>query len=189
MKKSLSAALFAAALCSPWVAHAQESYVKFGVGQGHYSMNGNSADKTGASLAFGQTLAENWGYEIGYVNFGKWSGSDTVGTQTSSASVHTQSLYAALVGNLPLHESFSLFGKVGASVNYTKAKMSLTDTATPSNNFSFSDSETKVKPMVGVGAAYHFNKQLAATAEYQYFGKVIGDLKVSGWTLGLKYGF
>lgn len=189
MKKSLSAALIAAALCSPWVAQAQETYVKFGVGQGHYSMNGASADKTGASLAFGQTLAENWGYEIGYANFGKWSGSETSGSQTTSASVHTQSLYAALVGTLPLHESFSLFGKVGAAVNYTKGKISLSDSATPSNNFSRSDSETKVKPMIGVGAAYHFNKQLAATAEYQYFGKVVDELKVSGWTLGLKYGF
>ena len=43
--------------------------------------------------------------------------------------------------------------------------------------------------MIGVGAAYHFNKQLAATVEYQYFGKVVDELKVSGWTLGLKYGF
>ena len=189
MKKSLSAALLVAALCSPWVAHAQESYVKFGIGQGHYSARGADSDQTGASIAFGQMLMENWGYEVGYVNFGNWSGSLTSGTQTTDVSLRSQAVYAAVVGNLPLHESFSLFGKLGASVNYTKAKLSLTDTAVPANNFRDDGSDTTVKPMVGIGAAYHFNKQLAATVEYQYFGKVEGDLKLSAWTLGLKYGF
>ena len=189
MKKSLSAALLAAALCSPWVAHAQESYVKFGVGQGHYSARGADADQTGASLAFGQTLTENLGYEIGYTNFGNWSGSMTAGTQTTSVSIRSQAVYAAVVGNLPLNESFSLFGKLGASVNYTKGKVSLTDTAAPENNFRDSGSDTKVQPTIGVGAAYHFNKQLAATVEYQHFGKVEGDLKLSAWTIGVKYGF
>ncbi len=189
MKKSLSAVLVVAALSAPWIAQAQESYVKFGVGQGHYKVDGADADKTGFSVAFGQSLSENWGYEIGYMNFGKWSGSETAGTVKQESSLHTQAVYAAAVGTLPLHENFSLFGKLGLSANYTKAKFSSVDTATPANNVSGSDSETKVKPMVGIGAAFNFTKQIAATVEYQYFGKVLDELKVDAWTIGLKYGF
>ncbi len=189
MKKTLSAVLVAAALGAPWVAQAQESYVKFGVGQGQYKIEDASADKTAVSLAFGQSLSENWGYEIGYLNFGKWSGSTTVGTATEKISLNAHALYAAAVGTLPINESFSLFGKVGLSANYTKAKFTTIDTGTPPINRSESDSETKIKPMIGIGANFNFTKQIAATLEYQYFGKVVEDLKVGAWTLGLKYGF
>lgn len=56
MKKSLSAVLVVAALSAPWATHAQESYVKFGVGQGRYKMDGQDADKTGVSIA----LVSRW---------------------------------------------------------------------------------------------------------------------------------
>ncbi len=189
MKKSLSAALLAAALCSPWVAHAQETYVKFGVGQGHYSARGADSDQTGASIAFGQMLMKNLGYEIGYMYFGKLSGRETTDTDNQKVSLQAHSLYVAAVGHLPLNESFSLFGKLGASLNYTKWKLTETDIAQPDNVERYSHSDTKIKPMIGVGAAYNFSKQLAATVEYQHFGKAEGDLKLSAWTLVLKYGF
>ncbi len=189
MKKLLLSAFTAVTLCLSCAAQAQESYVKFGVGQGHYKMDGLDSNKTGVSLAFGQSLSENWGYEIGYMHFGKWAGSQTVGTVTDKVSFRTQSLYAAAVGTLPLNEYFSLFGKLGVAANYTQGDFSSVDTALPANNFKASDSETKYKPMAGIGAAYHFDKQIAATIEYQYFGKVSGDLKIDAWTVGLKYGF
>lgn len=123
------------------------------------------------------------------MTFGKWSGSETVATVTEKASIRTQSLYAALVGTLPLNESFSLIGKIGVAANQTKGTFSVTDTAEPANNQSSSDRDTKIKPMIGIGAAYNFTKEIAATIEYQHFGKVLGDLKVDAWTVGLKYGF
>ncbi len=189
MKKSLSAALLAAALCSPWVAQAQENYVKFGIGQGHYKQHDREGDQAGGSIAFGHTFTQNFGVEVGYMHFGNWSGTTTTGTQTTKESFRAQSLYAALVGIMPLHDSFSLFGKLGASVNHSEWKSALTDTTLPGIVDREKSSKTEVQPMVGVGAAYHFTKQIAATVEYQYFGEVEGDVKLSAWTLGLKYGF
>lgn len=189
MKKSLSAALLAAALCSPWVAHAEETYVKFGAGQGHFEQRGASDNESAASLAFGQLLTENLGYEIGYMHFGKLSGTETTATDNQQFSFQAQSLYAAVIGNLPLNESFSLYGKLGASLNHSKWKVTETDIGVPANVERYSRSDTQIKPMIGVGAAFHFTKQIAATVEYQHFGKTEGDVKLSAWTLGLKYGF
>lgn len=189
MKKSLLAALMSTALFTPWAAQAQESYLKFGVGQGQYKAGGSSESQTAVSLAFGQSLGQNWGYELGYMNFGKLSDSGTEGTETANVSFRTQSIYAAAVGTLPLGDSFSLFGKLGVAVNYTKVRASFAETSIPGGGFSRSESETKTKPMIGIGAAYNFSKQLAATAEYQYFGEVVDGMKADAWTLGLKYGF
>lgn len=189
MNKSLLAVLAASALCSSWMAQAEENYVKFGIGQGHYKLDGRSSDETGASLAFGQSLTENWGWEIGYLTAGKWSGSSTSGGVKQSLSLRTQSLYAALVGTLPLNDSFSVYGKLGLAADYTKANARLTTNAVPPVTTRVSDSDTKYKPMIGIGAAYNFSKELAGTVEYQHFGKVGNDLKLSAWTVGLKYGF
>lgn len=196
MKKSLSVALLGAALWSPWSAQAQQiqapqSYLKLGVGQGHYKESGASADKTGASIAFGQSFSPVWGYEIGYMHFGRWSGTETTGTVTDKASLRSEALYAALVGTLPLSDTFSLYGKVGVTVNRTKFNTTSTDTATtPATVTRESDKMTKTRPMAGLGVAYQFTKEWAATAEYQYFDKAAdGDLKLQSWTVGLKYNF
>lgn len=193
MKKSFFAVLAVAALYAPWAVQAEESYVKVGVGQGQYKVPGDSERKTAFSLAFGQSLSENWGYELGYINFGKVSGNENMVGIDTRVSARTESLYAAAVGTLPLNESFSLFGKLGIAVNHSK--MNITGTipgptpGAPAQVLRITESETKAKPMIGVGAAYNFSKQIAVTAEYQYFGKVSEDLKVDSWTVGLKYGF
>ncbi|MEY5003703.1 MAG: hypothetical protein RL678_1512 [Pseudomonadota bacterium] len=193
MKKSFLAVLAVAALYVPWAAQAEESYVKVGVGQGQYKIPGDSERKTAFSLAFGQSLSENWGYELGYINFGKVSANGTEAGLDVRTQARTESLYAAAVGTLPLSESFSLFGKLGIAVNYTKFNSVIAVPnpipGGPAQALRASESETKAKPMIGVGAAYNFSKQIAVTAEYQYFGKVYSDLKVDAWTVGLKYGF
>ncbi len=196
MKKSLLAALLGAALWSPWAAHAEEmqapqSYLKLGVGQSHLKVDGASADKTSAAIAFGQMMSPTWGYEVGYLHVGKWSGSETDGNVTDSVSLRTQALYAAVVGNLPLSDSFSLFGKLGVTANRSKVSARETDNGTtPPTVERFSDKTTKVQGTIGIGVAYNFTKDVAAIAEYQYFGKADdGDLKLQAWTVGVKYGF
>jgi OOP family OmpA-OmpF porin len=182
MKKTLLAALMGAALLSPWAAHAENSYVKFGVGQSKYSVEGVSENKTGIALAFGQSLNANWGYEAGYVNFGKVSDSyiDSDTGALESGSLRSEAVYAAGVGTLPFNDTFSAYGKLGIAAVRTKASFS----------DGISGQETKTNLMAGVGFAYNFTKDLAATVEYNYYGKSVDNLiKLSTWTVGLKYGF
>ncbi len=193
MKKSFFAVLAVAALYAPWAVQAEESYVKVGVGQGHYDVDLISSHETALSLAFGQTLSDNLGYEIGYFHFGKNSYAFGTAADGERGSINTQSLYAAAVGTVPLGESFSLFGKLGVAVNHSKGEF-VENTSGPAAGAPISStrttvSETKTTPIIGVGAAYNFSKQVAVTAEYQYFGKVADGLKVDVWTVGLKYGF
>ena len=93
-------------------------------------------------------------------------------------SVQTQSFYVAGVGNLPLTDAFSAFGKVGVSVNHFTTKT----TGLGGNT------ETKARALLGLGLAYNFTKEIAGTLEYQYFGKV-EQVKISALTVGVKYGF
>lgn len=189
MKKSLLAVVVGAALCLPWVAQAQESYVKFGVGQANHKVDDGRESATAFSIAFGQSLSENFGFELGYMNFGSVDSSTRSGTVLLRHKSRTQSLYAAAVATLPLAESFSVIGKLGVAANYSKFSNTTTGAPDPANNGRDSDSETKLSPMIGLGAAYNFTKQVAATVEYQYFGKVADGLKADVWTVGLKYGF
>ncbi len=189
MKKSVGVAVAAAFLAMAGAAQAQQSYVKAGAGQGQYTADGQGETETALSLAFGQSLSENWGYEVGYIHFGNLSNSSGTATSGARSSLSTQSLYAAAVGTLPLGESFSLFAKLGLSVNYSELKVSGFDSGPPAATVRYKKSDTSFEPMAGIGAAFNISKQVAVTAEYQYFGKVTGGLKVDAWTLGLKYGF
>lgn len=187
MKKKLFAALMGVALLSSAAAHAESSYVTVGAGRSEYRADGESENKTAISLAFGQSLGENWGYELGYINFGSLSGVETDDNETISAKLRVQSVYAAAVGTLPFSESFSLFAKAGLAVNYAKASATYADGSVTASG---SESETKVGPMLGLGLAYSFTKEVAATVEYRYFHDVVdGGLKASALTAGIRYSF
>ena len=190
MKKTLSVALLGGALLLASAAHAQDSYVSVGVGQSEYSAGDGKEHKTAASLAYGQSLDQNFGYEIGYVNFGKLSGTADApggGGGSVSGSMRSQALYLSGVGTLPVSESLSLFGKLGVAAVYSKATGSFSSS---NSSGSGSESESKAKLMAGVGVSYRFTKDVAATFEYQYFGKTFdNEVRLTAWTLGVKYGF
>lgn len=187
MKKNLLAALLGVALLSSAAAQAEDTYVSVGAGRSEYKLDGDSENKTAISLAFGQSLGENWGYELGYLNFGSLPMSGDDEGVIFSDKLRVQSVYAAAVGTLPISEAFSLFAKAGLSLNYAKVKGTATENG---ESFGYKDSDTKVGPMLGVGLAYNFTKQVAAMAEYRYFHEVIdGGVKASALTAGIRYSF
>jgi opacity protein-like surface antigen len=169
MKKSLIAALLGCGLAAPLFAHAENSYVSVGVGNSSYDHPDFNEDATGVSLAFGQSVTDVIGYELGYVHFGS--------AKSAGVTLETQSVYLAGVGTYPLSEAFSVYGKLGATINrYTE------------DSAFFKDSETKLRPLIGAGLNYKFNKEWSAGLEYVYFGEY-SDLTMSMWSANLRYHF
>lgn len=179
MQKKLLTALLGAVLVLPMAAQAEGSYLKVGIGQSEYKADGDSENKTAASLAYGFALDKNFGVELGYMNFGKIRSV----TDDYSYSLQNQSVYLAGVGSLQITDDFSLYGKLGVSLNHTK-------TAESSPDASESRSESTTKPLIGLGLSYNFTKEIAGTLEYTYVGKIPDtEVKMSLLTLGVKYGF
>lgn len=179
MQKKLLAALLGAVLIVPVATHAEGSYFKIGVGESEYDFDSFKDNKTAVSLAYGFAVDKNFGVELGYLNFGKLRAA----TDDSWATLENQSVYLTGVGSLPLTDAFSIYGKLGLSVNHTKGAVS-------SPEISGSGSDTTTRPLVGFGLSYNFTKDIAGTLEYHYVGKIDGtDVKMSMATAGIKYGF
>ena len=165
MEKSLIATLLVCALAAPLFAQAESSYVSVGVGNSSYDHRDFDEGAKGVSLAFGQSLTDVAGYEVGYVHFGT--------AKSDEFKLDAQSVYLAGVGTYPLSEAFSGYGKLGATVNRYSSD---------------SDSETKLRPLVGAGLGYKFSKEWSGGLKYVYFGEY-SDLKLSMWSANLRYHF
>ncbi len=169
MKKSLIAALLGCVLAAPLFAQAEGSYVSVSVGNSKYDYAGGDSGATGVGIAYGQSVTDMVGYEVGYVHFGSM--------KESGVKLDTQSFYLAGVGTYPLSEAVSVYGKLGATVNRYSGESALGK-----------DSETKLRPLIGAGVGYKFTKEWSAGLEYVYFGEY-SDLKMSMWSANLRYHF
>ena len=164
MKNSLIAALLGCVLVAPLFAHAENSYVSVSVGNSEYDHPLIDKSATGVGIAYGQSVTDMVGYEVGYVHFGS--------VKPLGINVETQSFYLAGVGTYPLSEAFSVYGKLGATVNH----------------YDDGDKHTKLRPMIGAGLGYKLSKKWSAGLEYVYFGEY-SDLKMSMWSANLRYHF
>jgi OOP family OmpA-OmpF porin len=165
MKNSLIAALLGCVLAAPLFAHAEGSYVSVGAGKSTYDSPGGEESATGVGIAYGQSVTDMVGYEVGYVNFGS--------VKVDGFKLSSQSFYLAGVGTYPLNEAFSVYGKLGATVNRYDDD---------------GDKNTKLRPMIGAGVGYKFTKEWSAGVEYVYFGEY-SDLKMSMLSANLRYHF
>ena len=160
MKKFFIAALISCASAAAVAADAPESYVSGFVGRGEYKFEGDREHHTGFGVAFGQSLSEFTGYEVGYANLGSFDEIDGSG----------HALYLAGLAKYSVNNEFSVYGKIGPTVNYRSGD----------------DSETRVRLLLGAGVSYKFDQNWAATLEYTHFGETSG-IKPSLWSVGLRY--
>ena len=165
MKNSLIAALLGCVLAAPLFAHAEDSYVSVSVGNSKYDHPDIDKTATGVGIAYGQSVTDMVGYEVGYVHFGN--------VKPSGLKFDTQSFYLAGVGTYPLSEVVSVYGKLGATVN---------------RYYDDGATYTKLRPMIGAGLGYKFTKEWSAGLEYVYFGEY-SDLKMSMLSANLRYHF
>lgn len=185
MKKIASIiALTTATLATPFLAHAEDTYVKASIGRSNYEEDGGgNQHANGASLGLGYIIDKNWDAEIGYTNFGSVKSVDL----SPQINLKTQTIYAAGISKLPVTDALSVFGKVGLAFNYSKVSI-------VGSPLEFSKTNTAL--LLGAGLSYQFTKELAATLDYTYYGKgkitienETKDFKIDQVSLGLKYYF
>ncbi|MES2537007.1 MAG: outer membrane beta-barrel protein [Pseudomonadota bacterium] len=194
MKKALFVTLLGTALAVPFAVHAEGFHIGGNIGQGKVKLADSalvalstSVTRETTATAFkvygGYEFTRNWGVELGYADLGKINNIYHTGVDVA-LDYKTSAFYLAGTGTVPVSDQFSLFGKLGITSNKSKVNASVGSFA------SFSGKDDHSGVMFGVGAAYHFTKNIAMTVEYDDFGKTDeSGSKASMWSLGMRYKF
>lgn len=186
MKQIIVSALISAALAAPLAAQAENFYVGGDIGRAEQKLEVGSfshkENTTGYQLVGGVEYTKNFGLEVGYADLREVSISGN-GARLSSK---PQVFYVAGTATLPIDEQFSVFGKAGIATAHNKISASM-------SGFSDSGTDNETTGVIGVGAAFHLNKNVSFVAEYEYFGKVAKDgdasLKADLLSFGVRYKF
>ena len=117
MKKVLIA-LIATAFAAP--AFAADNYVSASVGRAKHKLEADgtrlSERDTSFKAAVGHNFKPGLGVELGYVNFGE----TRLNADGATAWAKPKSLYAAVVGELPVADKVSVLGKLGVARSKTE---------------------------------------------------------------------
>ena len=177
-----------AAESAPEASDARGPYVGIGLGvsklgprdDGHDGTHG--APPAAAKLYGGYQLTEAWGVEAGLVELGRVH-NDLTASDGSSVrhSGDARSMYVAGTGRMALGSGFSLTGKLGVSFGQVSGKNSADSSYTLGGH--------KASLMLGVGAEYKVNRNIALTLDLDGYGKVSEEVKASAATLGMRYSF
>lgn len=124
------------------------------------------SNNTGTKVFTGFQSTENLGFQIAYNDFGKYRG-----YKATAWSV-------AAVGTMPINPNWDISAKIGASENRT----------------TLPGSGRHADLLLGIGAGYNFNENVALRLEYEDFGKLPTDINGNRWTatnwgLNVKYTF
>lgn len=166
-----------------YIPYTSAGYIGASIGQSKYKVgNGtgvyNYDDKdTAGKIYFGGMFNQNFGMELGYINFGKV---DRAGGDTKA-----QGLNLSIVGKAPIGERFDVFGKVGTTYGWTRTSSAIGSGVQGGKENGFGVS-------YGIGGSYYFTPQIAATLEWERH-----DLKFAGTgkdgiqavTVGLRYNY
>jgi len=197
-----AAAGFAAVSLMVAPVFAQESrfYVSGAIGQSDYKLDASdlgffaaSVDKrdTAFGLALGYQLSNQLGVELGYADFGKAKFTEQRSANASVACTISGSCGPLITGDgrakavhlsallsAPLAEAFSIYGRLGVA-NTDRS------VGAAASSISVRDGDKKTEALYGIGATYHFNRNVAATIEWQK----LNDTDVSAALIGVRLSF
>ncbi|HEV7913465.1 MAG TPA: porin family protein [Albitalea sp.] len=172
--KLIAKALVSAAALVALSAQAQGPYVGGSLGTTKYKgpdLGGLPTDRssTGGKLYGGYEFNDNIAVEAGYANVGK--------ARSDAGDVKGDGIFVDAVGKVPLSQSLSALGRIGAFNG--KAKTS----------FGNSDRGTDVK--YGLGLQYDFNKQTGIRGEWERYRFKAFDTKTSAdmYSIGVNHRF
>lgn len=136
---------------------------------------------TAWKLFGGYMFSRNLGLEVGYASLGEASyEGEFFGDAVTGGKVEVSGFNVAVIGNLPLSERFSLFGKLGLFI--WEAEASDTTAGLP-----FSDASDGTDISFGIGLSYDFTRQLGMRAEWEMFQ--IDEVEASLLSVGLVWRF
>ena len=143
---------------------------------------------TAFRLGAGYQINKNFGVEANYTDFGKLTGTATVLGLPVSLSSPGTGYGVAVMGTLPMTDSFAFTGKVGIESVTFKTNVSVIGLNI------IAASASKTNATFGVGIKYNLTPTVALRAQYEDFGTVgdantTGEAKLSLISAGITFGF
>jgi hypothetical protein len=132
-----------------------------------------------AKVYGGIQFTEHFGVQAGYVRLHALNQNTGSGASLVQQTVNGRSVYAAGTARLPLGSSFALTGKLGVSFGKVTAAHPATAT-----NAALLGSRTS--PLVGTGAEYVLNRQVAFAVDLDSYGKLSRQVKGSALNFGAR---
>lgn len=148
------------------------------VAAGATSVTTDDSD-TGWKIYGGYQFHRNWGVEVGYVDLGSVGITGRVGAVPFTGNADVTAWTLALVGTLPINQSFDIFGKVGLYRWKNKASVSAAGIAAAAD-------DNGTDGMVGIGLRYNFTKNFGVQVEAEHFA---GDDTATLYSIGLRFKF
>ncbi len=127
----------------------------------------------------GVNLSDRYAVEVGVGDFGTWKVANPAAGSKEEVRISSKLMYVAGKASMPVGESITAFAKLGIAHN----KFSTEGTAIPSS------SSSSLRPMLGFGASYSVTPHIAATLEFNYYGKSGNNFTQQKLELGLQYKF
>lgn len=194
LSAAVSLALVSAASAQTTTASSTTGSSMYGMGKGYVGFNAGETDfalsngtglfandrkSTAYNLYGGTYFNNNFGVELGYVNFGTVS--------RAGGSSRAEGLNLALVARLPLSDSFSLLGKLGSTYGRTNVS------GLPGSGIA-SGSDSGFGLAYGIGAELAVNTQWAVVLQYDvhqlhYIGGSSDREEMKVTSLGIRYKF
>lgn len=138
---------------------------------------------TGGKFYGGYRWTGYFGMEIGYARLGNIKYSTTVnGVNTDEQSGTGQVFYGAATGRYPIGSAWALNGRLGLA----RGKISKADPSRPADQ---DGSNGSTGLMAGFGGEYDVTRNIAVTADIDYFGKLSQHAKGGLLSVGVRASF
>lgn len=157
-----------------------------------YGVGTQDKSGTGLKLFGGSWINDNFGFEVGYVDFGKPSETiTTTGVVTSwSAKVTGSAFYGAALGGFKLNEKTRLFGKLGIYQASASTTYSVTG---PGGSAGLNQSVSNSGVALGIGYSYQIAQAIGMRIEFERYGQVkinnYSNADINLLSVGLAYTF
>ncbi len=167
------------------VAAQQSGYIGLGGGSSTWDLGDAGGfpevddSDTSIKLFGGFNLGENFAIELAYADLGEASGSaGDPAIAELTFTLEATAISAALAGQLPLGETFALFGKLGMAFWDAELSFDFTILGVPQPPPFPPESDTGFDPLVGVGLMLTPGETFALRLEFERYLDVTEDVDV-----------